>query len=482
MSYPSNTQGQPWRRFARLSILSLVVVLFLGLYSSVLAMPDVSTGSRKSSGMVEPDAGSWKTWLLASGDQLRLPAPPNKNATKEEVKALKALAAQRDDADLERIAYWNAGGPVYRWNRVAVDTAVDKNLNPLITNRHMALLNTALEDAMIAAWDSKYAYMRPRPSLFDKKVVPVVDVPNSPSYPSEQAVAAGAAARILSHIYPDLADQFTAMEAEAAQAVLLAGTHYPSDVEAGLELGRQVADLFIAHAATDGTADPWTGTVPTDPTGWTGTNPALPQAANWRTYVLASGDEVRPGPPPAYGSDQLNAEMDALRALERTPRMVAHGFFWEYAAGGTRNNWFWNNHLEHMALEYNLGDNPPRAARAYALVNTAMHDATVACWDAKYTYWAIRPFQYDPEFKPLFTTPNHPSYPSAHSCLSGAASGVLSYLFPNHAGEFDTYTVQAGEARIWAGLHFASDIAAGDGIGSAVAAKVVAYGESDGSK
>jgi hypothetical protein len=60
----------------------------------------------------------------------------------------------------------------------------------------------------------------------------------------------------------------------------------------------------------------------------------------------------------------------------------------------------------------------------------AYHDSVVACWDAKYIYWSMRPFQLDPEFKPLFTTPNHPSYPAAHSCASCAAGELLAWLFP----------------------------------------------------
>ena len=60
----------------------------------------------------------------------------------------------------------------------------------------------------------------------------------------------------------------------------------------------------------------------------------------------------------------------------------------------------------------------------------------VACWDGKYTHWAIRPFQLDPEVKTLFPTPNHPSYPAAHACQSGANSIILGDLFPSEASRF----------------------------------------------
>jgi nucleotide-binding universal stress UspA family protein len=70
----------------------------------------------------------------------------------------------------------------------------------------------------------------------------------------------------------------------------------------------------------------------------------------------------------------------------------------------------------------------------------------VACWDAKYAYWAIRPFQLDAEVKPLFAMPNHPSYPAAHSCLSGANAAILSDLFPSEAKTYTAFSAPANQA------------------------------------
>ncbi len=69
----------------------------------------------------------------------------------------------------------------------------------------------------------------------------------------------------------------------------------------------------------------------------------------------------------------------------------------------------------------------------------------------------MRPVHYDPSFQPLFTTPGHPSYPSAHSCLSGAAAGVISYLFPSETDRYQPLLETIGEARIWASIHFRRD-------------------------
>src|SRR5690606_19616957 len=98
------------------------------------------------------------------------------------------------------------------------------------------------------------------------------------------------------------------------------------------------------------------------------------------------------------------------------------------------------------------------------------------CWDAKYTYWAIRPFQLDPEFSTVFATPGHPSYPSAHSCISTAAATVLGYLFPADAARVVRIAAEASESRIWSGLHFRSDVIAGTALGEAVGQTVIARG------
>ena len=70
-------------------------------------------------------------------------------------------------------------------------------------------------------------------------------------------------------------------------------------------------------------------------------------------------------------------------------------------------------------------------------------------------------------------TPNHPSYPSAHGCLSGAAAEVLAWLFPHDAASLRALAEQAGESRIWAGIHFRSDVVVGLVLGRTVAWKTI---------
>ncbi|RPJ50627.1 MAG: phosphatase PAP2 family protein, partial [Methanobacteriota archaeon] len=461
MSTPMGNDASRTRKTFTTSFMGLVVLIVIGLLSASLFNPRSAADSMSKRGQIEPLAGTWKTWVLESGDQLRLPEPPDKKASKNEVKALKELAQQRDAAALDRIAYWNTGAPVYRWNRIAVEEALGRNMNTLAANRALALLNAGIYDATIAAWDSKYAYDRPRPSDLDGSLTTVLSNPRSPSYPSEHAVAAGTASEILAYLFPDKADNFRAMAEEAGEAFLLAGTQYPSDVEAGIALGQQVGAMVVERGMADGSDAVWQGTVPPGPGTWNGQNPLLPLAGNWDTYVLESGDEFRPAPPLEYDSPEKAAEMEVLKTFERTPKSNAHAFFWEYGGGGTRNYVFWNEHLSRLTLEHKMDDNAPRAARVFAVESITVYDATVACWDAKYAFWAIRPFQLDPTFQPLFATPNHPSYPAAHATLSTAAAEAIAYLFPNEADYVRAQAQEAADSRVWAGIHYPSDVAVG---------------------
>src|SRR4029434_3203275 len=115
---------------------------------------------------IEPRAGNWKTWALSSGAQFRLKPPPRGLAQEMEIRSLISRARRRDPAALAAISFWDAGPPGYRWNEIAFNEILKNNLNangPRIS-RILALLNVAIYDATVAAWDSKYVYHRPRPS------------------------------------------------------------------------------------------------------------------------------------------------------------------------------------------------------------------------------------------------------------------------------------------------------------------------------
>jgi len=110
-----------------------------------------------------PDlAESW-AWAHA---QVSWPhdTPPDDATTAEEISQLMEMAAQRDDAALVQIAYWNAGAPSYRWNQIALEALLKRGTPANFAFRDLALVHVAIYDATVAAWDSKFAYNRPRPS------------------------------------------------------------------------------------------------------------------------------------------------------------------------------------------------------------------------------------------------------------------------------------------------------------------------------
>jgi hypothetical protein len=230
--------------------------------------------------------------------------------------------------------------------------------------------------------------------------------------------------------------------------------------------------------------------MPTGPGYWRGENPAEPLAGSWKTWALSSGNHLRPGPPPAYDSAQMAAELDEIKAHDRAANSARVGLFWAHDPAGrpagtpistmqAALNWaplnslIWEAELNQKLFEYRLDANPPQAARAYAMTSVAGYDAAVACWDAKYTYWLARPIHLDPTVTPLFTTPLHPSYPSGHSSIVGATSTILGHLFPSAAECFRLNAEEMAASRVWAGIHFRTDNEAGLELGRSVAQVVI---------
>ncbi len=185
-----------------------------------------------------------------------------------------------------------------------------------------------------------------------------------------------------------------------------------------------------------------------------------PDAGQWQTWVLKTGDELRPTAPPNQAATNLAA------------------YYWQTNIG-TYSFYDWaHRHI----FEQKWDINPPRAERVYALMSVAKADAGIACFDSKYAHWAIRPSQLDPEDKSLFPPPPHPSYPSAHGCNSGATAAVLAYLFPADGKTIDAQADDAAMSRMWAGIHYRSDDDEGLALGRAVAKLVIERAKQDGSQ
>ncbi len=434
--------------------------------TTLLSCLFILIGLLQSYAQVEQRAGNWKTWVIASGEAYRLPPPPNASATQAEEKTLLGMQHQRDSSAIRLMNYWNAGAPAYRWQ-----TVVERLYGfPPAWARAKALMNVAIYDATVAAWNTKYAYQRPRPSTHNPALTPYFAKPDSPSYPCEHAVAAGAAAAILGYLFPAKADSIRQVAEGACRSRVLAGVAYPSDVSAGFELGQRVAQAVIERAKTDGSDAVWDGKRPAGTGLWTDKRPpSQPMNGYCKPWVLTAGNQFRPGPPPDPAEG-----MKELKEARKSPQTMARAYYWAY-------NDFWSEVMDQKLFENGLNGNPPRAARVYALVSVAAFDAGIACWDAKYTYWSIRPDQYDPTYKPpLMFTPPHPSYPSGHATISTARATVLSYLFPEAGSFFMDKAQEAAESRFEGGVHFRIDNVVGMDMGRKVGDEVVKRARQDG--
>jgi len=439
----------------------------------------------------EVRAGDWKPWVLASPDQIKVPAPPKAGSAeaRAEVAELKDLATRRTPEVTSEAHKWSDYPSLEPWVRENMQLVATQSKNPPLASRGYGLVSGAMYDAVVATYHWKYVYKRAAPSGIEA----VVPAGADPSYPDDHAAIAGAASRVLAYLFPEKAAAVYDQEAEAAaESRVQAGVNYRSDVDAGLALGRAVADAVIARARADGSDRHFEGQIPTGTDHWSAdpgasTGPTEPLAGTWKTWV-ANVASIRPGPPPAFGSAQFRAEaqevLDVTRNLTADQKRIAD--FWKDGGGTPLPPGHWNQ----IALDVvkKQQQSTPRVARTFALLNVALADAGNAAWDAKYAYWSPRPMNairdlgLDPGFVPYVRpTPSFPSYVSGHSTYSAAAAGVLDYLFPDQARSFDAMAQEAALSRLYGGIHFRSDNEAGFALGTKVGQLVVDKARQDGS-
>ena len=464
-----------------------------------------SDGRRRRRG-VEPDAGSWKTWVLSSGTAIRVPPPPTGQAARRDLDAVVTAAAARTDEMLDEITFWDTGSPGFRWNQIGAQLLV---ANPAPdTFRVVTYLNLAIYDATIASWAWKQHYRRRRPS--GRRLAAAIDTPDSPSYPSEHGAAAGASVGVLSHLYPDQASRLAERAAAHAASRVAAGVEHPSDFEAGYALGRAVAaEVARTRIDADGFGAPYPGDPDAPYPGGDGSYPIPPKdelfqstIGEWTPLVIGDVTRFRPPPPPAKDSPERAAELAEVKDYpRRTQPDFAELFFWAQDPAGRPKpdsgafvqaasaSFYYAVDVSLIVLEdvnqkvheYKLDTNPPRAARTYALAFAAMLDAYIACWNAKYHYLVGRPIHFDPTIDTLWTTYPLAAYPSGHSSNLTAPATVLGYLFPRDAHYFLSRAEENADSRFWAGIHFRSDSAAGVALGKEVGKAVIEYAKADGS-
>ena len=380
-----------------------------------------------------------------------------------------------------------SGQPVIDWNEIQLSIVNTPGAQPanIQPTRNFAIVDAAIYDAVNA---------------IDRTHEPYLISVRAPRDASETAAANAAARTALDELYP--AEQSTI---DAQYVAELAKVADGPAKDQGIGIGDQVAADLLAIRANDGssiTPAPFVpGTAPGDfrPTP---PNFPIPVFTTWgqvTPFVLDSGSQFRPVPPPALTSDAYADAINEVQSLgsatstTRTPEQTEIGKFWNPPIQN-----FWNQIADEVATAHHT--DLPTTARLFATLNLSFADSAIAFYDAKYTYQLWRPVTAirladndgnpdtvaDPNWLPLAgNTPADPSYPGAHSTISAAGADVLASFFgdnqsfavtspalPGVTRSFDSFSAAATEAglsRIYAGVHTRLDHVAGLTLGDDVA-------------
>jgi hypothetical protein len=491
-----------------------------------------------NAGTWQPVAVTSYTKYVAS---VPVPADTSTTAYKTELATIKNLQGALTADQRNAIAYWSDGG-VLRWNQIFRELVARYNLppaplsngsyifpdannpfadpqfpfaNPPYAARAYSYVSVAIYDALKAAWHYKYQYNRPSPYLVDKGVKSLMPTIAIPSYPSEEAVMSGAAQTILQALFPAAAEEILTKAGQQRSAALLSGKASSSDISVGLALGKAVAADFIARAGTDGmssavgTKTQWQAltdsaklhwsklqspVAATDVIAWASLdNPSRPPMLPFfgtktsaglgvKGWKMLDADFIkeRPEPPPVATQEEMKAQLAEVKYYSQnlTREREAIVLKWADGAGTITPPGHWNQIAETYIRDAKFSE--VRAARAFALLNMALHDAAVGCWETKYYYYNPRPTQLDPSIKTGTGIPNFPSYTSGHSTFSAAAATVLSYLFPTQASYFNSQAQEASLSRLYGAIHYRVDIESGFSHGQRIGGYTVAFANGDG--
>ena len=206
---------------------------------------------------IAPLYGQVKTWFVPSVAAIRPGPPPavGSAAFNSAVAELQGYVNNLTNDQRSIALEWNDGGGSYtppeHWNRIAFNSIIDNQLNPLRTARVFAYLNTAMMDAGISCWDTKYFYDYPRPS--DAAGIKTdIGIPNFPSYSSGHASFSWAAATVLSSLFPGDAGTFNQDATDAANSRIYARIHYRFDCDAGTQTGQTCGNAAVTVMKNDG--------------------------------------------------------------------------------------------------------------------------------------------------------------------------------------------------------------------------------------
>jgi len=267
--------------------------------------------------------------------------------------------------------------------------------------------------------------------------------------------------------------------------------------------GKSVADAVFNWSETDGYKNASGSYTPPAGDGlWVPTPPALASAStpywgNNRPIIAGSIDNTQPDSPIAYSEESNSPFFQMVKRVydasqNLTPDETAMALFWRDVPGVTSPG-HWLSILQQVIKQTN--SRLDKAAISYAITGICLSDACISCWKTKYHDNLVRPITYIRDvmgfttWNSLLTTPAHPEYSSAHAVLSAATADAFTELFGNigsitdHTYDYLGYTprtynsftaigVDAGNSRLYAGIHYQPSIDVGLEQGRKVTANI----------
>jgi hypothetical protein len=391
-----------------------------------------------------------------------------------------------------------ADNAVLVWNNQALNAIRLARTPPPVAAHHLASVHAAIYNAV---------------NGLDRTHQPYHSAAVAPQEANPDAAIASAAYTVINALWGQAANPevYRATYTETLAAI----ADGPAKA-AGIAFGQQVAAEVLAARAQSGWNKPVEGVFSSpEPGKWRETPPnfrppVLPHWPNVTPFVLTSASQFRPPPPPALDSPQVAAEIEEIARIgardgaERTEYQTLSAPFWADDLGSATPPGHWNVITQDLVRRNRLST--ADTARLYALLNFALADAGIACWDAKYFYRTWRPetaireitpadnphAKAHPEFIPLMSSPAFPSYTSGHSTFSSAGSRLLERWFGTDDIEFSTTSDglpgavrsykklsdcrnEVGMSRLFGGIHFRVDDVEGQACGRQIADYVFAH-------
>ncbi len=374
---------------------------------------------------------------------------------------------------------------VMDWNAKADAIAAEKQVLPAQHSRTLSILHVAMFEAVNA---------------IERRYAPYKLTLSADRSTSKEAAAAAAAYDVLLAIYPDQKPGL-----DAAMTASLSGIAETESKSNGIELGKKAAAGVIAFRTNDGGAAQESYRPYAKPGVYVPTTmPLFSTVGATSPWVMTSGSQFRPAPPPALDSQTWTKDLNEIREIggrdstKRTAEQTTIGRFWFFVGART-----YNPIVRQAAMAKNM--DVVDCARLFALTSIAGNDALVAVFDAKFHYNLWRPVTAirnadltlnpatprEESWLPLGDTPMHPEYPCAHCITSAAISAVLQNIVGDDFGEFSLtsptapgvtrkwsrlqdYSDEVSNARIYAGFHYRFSTEVGKDMGRKIGELTVA--------